>query len=245
MKLKRKNLLVDIVGITAVVITSISLAFIVEAVLLRFTTITDAQTKLIFAFILPLSLLLLQHMLYQLKSTSKSNKTVNSATIAFPEFDPLTQRALLDLRSRIASFLQSDWAITHNTLVILDWQRKHYTALNADNPVSLPQNHALVHFANTYKALFCTERRLVHTQKLSEAMNAEILVFMQKHHYVFAIPLFTAQDVYGFIFLTLADVKDSKLFATNDFESLEKFGQQCGSLLHQTLIYQAVVGKTK
>jgi len=245
MQIKLKRTFFEVIGITAVVIASISVAFIADAVVVRTTTVTPAASKLIFAIVLPIALLLSQLGLRRLLRTPAVEDGINLLTGPQTKFDPLTQRALTDLRGKLDTFLRTSFQVQHCALAILDWQRKHYVTLDAGRLQVLPQNHALVHFAQRYKTVFCTERRCPQADQLSDAMHAEMVVFMKRRNYAFAIPLYTAQDVYGFIFLTLADVKDSKLFATNNFTLLEQMGQQYGGLLHQILIYQAVVGNNK
>lgn len=245
MQIKLKRTFFEVIGITAVVIAAVGIAFVADAVVLRVTTLSADESKLVFAIILPVALLVLQRLLRRMLASPTIEVGVDLFTVGLGKFDPLTQTALDDLRSKLDEYLRNQFLVQHFTLAILDWQRKQYITLDAGKQQVLPQSHALVHFAQRYKAVFCTERRSPLADQLSDAMHAEMVVFMKKRGYVFAIPLFTAQDVYGFVFLTLADVKDSKLFATNDFSALELIGRQYGALLHHVLIYQAVVGNQK
>jgi hypothetical protein len=245
MQIKLKRTFFEVIGITAVVSLAIGCAFVADALVVRFTTVTPAVSKLIFAVVLPVVLLLAQRLLHRLLQAPAVEDGVNLLSTAPMQFDQLTERALTDLRSKLDTYLSTTFQVQHCALAILDWQRKHYITLDSKQLQLLPQSHALVHFAQRFKTVFCTERRCPQADQLSDAMHAEMLVFMKRREYVFAIPLYTAQDVYGFVFLTLADVKDSKLFATNNFAPLELIGRQYGALLHQVLIYQAVVGNIK
>ena len=155
--------------------------------------------------------------------------------------DPMLVKALTGIEDKIKGYLNTHYGVLHHTLSVFDWQSKQYLSLTNDIHHALPQNHALVHFAKQFRTVFCTERRSPLADQLSDALHAEMLVFMQKHHFIFAIPLYTEQDVYGFIFLSHQDVMNSRLYATNDFSSLEQFGRSLGPLLHQILIYQAIV----
>lgn len=246
MKLTLRRNFFEIVGITAVVICSILIAFGVERLLLYYTALSPDTTKLAFALVLPVGLLLLQRLLQTILNTVAIRGGIDVMKGPKLAQDPMAEQALAGVEDKIRNYLQTEYDISHHTLAIFDWQSRQYVTLTDDSRQVLAQNHALVHFAKQFHAVFCTERRSPLADQLSDALHAEMLVFMQKHRYMFAIPLYTDQDVYGFIFLNHRDVMDSRLYATNDFSALEKFGRSLGSLLHQILIYQAIViGKKK
>ncbi len=241
MKLTLRRNFFEVTGITTVVIMSILIAFVVERILLRYTSLSTDQTKFAFALVLPIGLLALQRLLRMVLNTITVRAGVDIMTGSKVVHDPMAAQALAGIERKIKDYLQTQYAITHYTLSLFDWQSRQYVTTTDDRHQVLSQSHALVHFAKQYQAVFCTERRSPLADQLPDTMHAEMLVFMQKHHFIFAIPLSTEQDVYGFIFLSHKDVINSRLYATNDFSSLQQFGRSLGPLLHQILIYQAIV----
>lgn len=240
MKITLQRNFFEVIGITIVVLLSILIAFGVEKLFLRTTTISADGAKLAFALVLPIGLLLLQSLLRKILNTTAVRGGVDIMKGLKLANDAVTAKALADIEHKISDYLKTTYSVTHHTLAVFDWQSRQYVTLTDSHHV-LPQNHALVHFAKQFHAVFCTERRSPLADQLSDALHAEMVVFMQKHRYMFAIPLYTEQDVYGFIFLNHHDVMNSRLYATNDFSSLEQFGRSLGPLLHQILIYQAIV----
>lgn len=246
MKLTLQRNFFQVIGITLVVILSILTAFGVERFLSHYTSLSADQTKLAFAIVLPVGLLLLQRLLQTILNMTAVRGGVDVMKGHKLAQDPMIEQALAGVEDKIRHYLKAEYDISHHTLAIFNWQSRQYVTMSDDSRQVLPQSHALVHFAKQFHAVFCTERRSPLADQLSDALHAEMLVFMQKRRYMFAIPLYTDQDVYGFIFLNHRDVMDSRLYATNDFSALEQFGRSLGSLLHQILIYQAIViGKKK
>lgn len=241
MKLTLQRNFFEVIGITVVVLLSILIAFGVEKLLLRYTSLSPDGTKLAFALVLPVGLLVLQLLLKKLLNTTAVRGGVDVIKGKKIITDGITIKALTDIEHKIRDYLNTQYSIKQFTLAVFDWQSRQYVTLTDDSRQVLPQSHALVHFAKQFHAVFCTERRSPLADQLSDVMHAEMLVFMQKRRYMFAIPLYTEQDVYGFIFLNHKDVMDSRLYATNDFSALEQFGRSLGPLLHQILIYQAIV----
>lgn len=242
MKLTLQRNYYEVIGITTIVFLSILIAFGVEKFLFRYTTLSADATKLTFALILPVILLALQFFKKKFIDTIIVHDGVDNFAVR-PKLihDQVTTKAICIIENNISNFLKTQYSVAHFTLAIFDWQSRQYVTLKDDNYQVLQQSHALVHFAKQFHAVFCTERRSSLVDRLPNALHAEISVFMQKYNYMFAIPLYTEQDVYGFIFLKHHEVMNSRLYATNDFLGLEQLGRSFGSMLHRTLIYQAIV----
>lgn len=240
MQITLKRNFFQVIGITLVALCSILIAFGFERILIRYTTISPETAKLIFSIVLPVVLLILQRPLMLFLNSAFIRGGVPIVSSKPPQFDELAQKAITSVQESIGNYLGKQYNISNYTLAILDWKSKQYISI-VGNAVTLPHNHALVYFARQYHAVFCTERRSQLVDELPDAIHGEMYVFMSKHHYAFAIPLFTEQAVYGFIFLEQRAVMNSKLYATNNFSELEKFGRAIGPLLHQTIIYQSIV----
>ena len=218
-------------------------AYAVQQLLITTFQVETATATFAFGLTLPVILILLQWLISKLVR----HDTLTFAQLVYrSKLNPLTLESINIFKGSIQRNLHDQFQIDQFILYVFDWQRNTYfECCPRDSAVThvLPANHALVKFSAEYRTVYCTDRHLPEEDFLSDTALTEITTFMRRHKYVFAIPLATATDVYGFLFLTLEQVKDSRIYAAPTFTEFTTFGKTFGSLLQKILIYDAIVLK--
>ena len=221
------------------VVLSIILAYAIQLILQNFG-VNDATSKLAFAFTLPAILLCLQ---VAVRRFIDKHVQVVSPHVYKPKLSAGVMQPLNVLKQQIHNRFKKDYDIEEFDLYVLDWQKNVYLNLfSKTEPLqALPQSHALVQFAKQYRTTFTTEQHTPAEDYLTDLMLAEVMTFMKRHSYVMAIPLTTVNDVFGFMFLTLSQLKDTKAYALQSFKKLDETATTFGPLLQMILVYDAIV----
>lgn len=218
-------------------------AYALQQLLLTQFHINAASATFAFGLTLPVMLILLQ---WLISKFFQHDLPSFMQLIYKPKLNPQTLESIQTFKHSLQKNLHEYFQIEQFMLYVFDWQRNTYfECCPRGSAVThiLPAQHALVKFSAEYRTVYCTDRHLPAEDYLSDAALTEINTFMRRHKYVFAIPLFTATDVYGFIFLTLEQVKDVRIYAAPTFDELTNLGQSFGALLQKILIYDAIVLK--
>lgn len=226
------------------VVLALLLALGIEQVITWNTTLTEAGSRLVFATTFPALLIVLLIVLQRLfKRPMDPAELLNQHCRL--SFAPETIQHLNTFKYQLQKHLDPAYAVRDFGLYVFDWQQNMFICAECPNQSVIPQGHPLVRFAEVQQVPFCTERSVEHARGLSDMQLAELMMFMRRNGFVCMIPLFTEQGMYGFVCLTLEQIKDSKLFAMKSLDSLKQFSQNFGRLLQKILIYDAIVLKKK
>lgn len=238
--IKRHSL--ELLNLSIVVILSIGLAYGVEWLVVTYSTITTDSAHLLFALTLPIILLSLQ---YGLRKLMQRPELASGIDIVFPntlDVNPETLKSVEGLANKLQDYFKRNYDINQLHFCVLDWHRKQFQAYQVAGHTTasyiIPPKHALVQFVKKSKACFITTAT---DYPVSDLMRAEIMVFMQKHHFGLMVPLVTDLDVYGFIFIRAEDTTGVTMSQPKTLQELAKVGSQFGYLLQQLLIYDAIV----
>ncbi|MFA6474783.1 MAG: hypothetical protein WCV88_01115 [Patescibacteria group bacterium] len=241
MRILIKRNIIELIGLSWVVILSVGIAYGLEWIVVHYSTITAASAHLLFALTLPLVLFILQQGMRKLMHQPRLAGGVNIVLPKTLDVNPETLRSVEGITKKLQDHFRQMYAINQIHVCIFDWKRKQYQAVFDKFSYLLPQNHALVYFAKHFHSIYTTERRSPLADEMSDVMHAEMLVFMQKHKFAFMLPLYTTTDVYGFAFFRLDEIKDSKLLIEADQPCVNQIGLKFGQQLQQVLIYDAIV----
>lgn len=231
---------------TFAVAIAIVFAYALQQLLVTQWQVQTPTATFAFGLTLPIILIALQLLISKLIHSD----TANFAQLVYrPKLNPQTLESINTFKNSLSRVFHEHYQIDQFLLYVFDWQRNTYFECcpkvngNKWSAVThvLPAHHALVKFSSEYRTVYCTDRHLPEEDYLSDTALTEITTFMRRHKYVFAIPLATESDVYGFVFLTLEQVKDSRIYAAPTFGEFTTLGKTFGSLLQKILIYDAIV----
>ncbi len=242
MKPRSTRYLTSILIYSISVIVALLVAFGVEELANQVSALSEAGSRLVFATTFPVLLVILLVVLQQLvkRQTDQFELLNKHCRVSFAS---QTVKTLDTFRQQLKRYLIATYALHDFGLYVFDWQQNMFICSEAPEQSIIRHDHPLIRYAEQQHIPFCTERSVAQARGLSDAQLAELMMFMQRNKFLCMIPLYTEQGIYGFICLTLEQIKDTKLFAMKSFDSLKQFSEHFGHLLQKILIYDAIVLK--
>ena len=211
----------------------------IEQLVLTNTQFSSAFGQLIFAVIFPVVLVI---QFFAFRRWLDKYQTIDTANKLYrPSFASSTLNSRHAFQGQLQEYLMSTYGVNKLTLFTLDWQQNIYLCMHHSKLPPIQLSHAAVKYAEYNRVPFSTERAMDRISDLTDMQLAELVTFMSRHKFVLMVPLYAHHEVYGFIFFTLDQIKDSKLFALKSFDELQLVSERYGSLLQKILIYDAIV----